>query len=233
MQKRFIQYIFFFLLSSFLIGCTGDGQTGQIAKKENDQTEISSKSTTKPAEEITKQLSAEERAAKLAAEEKALALERAKIEAEIKAEEDANLAKKEEAEKEAKVETKKKIKKTKKKATVPVKKKTPKVAVMTFKETTYHYGTIDEGEKVEHTFYFVNTGNKDLNIIDVKSSCGCTHPTYPFIPIKPGEKGEIGVIFNSNGKWGHQKPTITLTTNAKQKTHKLYLEGRVRPRKKD
>ncbi|MEL6863853.1 MAG: DUF1573 domain-containing protein [Bacteroidota bacterium] len=115
-----------------------------------------------------------------------------------------------------KVSEKKKVKKKKSQ------KKRPKLS---FKQETYNYGQIMQGDKVEYQFRFKNTGNADLVIKDATASCGCTKPSYPFIPIAPGEEGYIGVIFDSKGKLGMQKPSITVVTNASPKTYKLYLEG--------
>ena len=47
------------------------------------------------------------------------------------------------------------------------------------------------------------------------------------IPVDPGETGYIGVTFDSKGKVGKQKPMITVVTNARPRTYKLYLEGMV------
>lgn len=110
-----------------------------------------------------------------------------------------------------------------KKSEVPKKKK--KRAKMQFGKTTFQFGKIKEGDKIEHNFKFKNTGNAPLVIKNVEVSCGCTFPSYPFIPIKPGEEGVIGVTFNSEHKIGRQKPIITVITNARPRTHKLYLEG--------
>ncbi len=100
-----------------------------------------------------------------------------------------------------------------------------KRAKIAFEKTTYQFGTIKEGEKIKHDFVFKNTGNAPLLIKKVEVSCGCTFPSYPFIPIEPGEKGKIGVTFNSEHKSGRQKPTVTIITNARPRTHKLFLEG--------
>ena len=62
-------------------------------------------------------------------------------------------------------------------------------------------------------------------IKSVDVSCGCTFPSYPFLPIKPGEEGQIDVNFDSKGKIGRQKPTVTVVTNARPRTLKLYMEG--------
>lgn len=69
-----------------------------------------------------------------------------------------------------------------------------------FKESSWDFGTITEGERVEHSFKFKNTGDDDLVISNVTSSCGCTIPDWPRKPIKPGEEGKIKVEFNSSGK---------------------------------
>ena len=56
-------------------------------------------------------------------------------------------------------------------------------------------------------------------------TCGCTTPSFPFVPIAPGERGFIGVTYDSTGKLGKQKPTVTLTTNIG--TKKISMEGYV------
>ncbi|MEM6321813.1 MAG: DUF1573 domain-containing protein [Bacteroidota bacterium] len=106
----------------------------------------------------------------------------------------------------------------------PVKKKKKRGRIK-FTETTHKFGTIKSGDKVKHTFTFTNTGDAPLVIKNVEVSCGCTFPSYPFLPIEPGDKGEIEVTFNSEYKIGRQKPTVTVITNGRPRTLKLYLEG--------
>lgn len=112
----------------------------------------------------------------------------------------------------------------KKEPTAPKKKKKKRPA-MKFDDTTFKFGTIKQGDKIDHKFKFKNTGNAPLVIKTVDVSCGCTFPSYPFIPIEPGEEGVIEVTFNSEHKIGRQKPTVTVVTNARPRTVKLYLEG--------
>jgi hypothetical protein len=101
-------------------------------------------------------------------------------------------------------------------------------AFIKFTETSYNFGEIKQGDTVKYDFEFTNTGKSELLILEAEATCGCTHPSYPFIPIAPGETGKIGVTFNSAGKMGVQRPSITVTTNGIPKTIKVNLEGVVR-----
>lgn len=105
---------------------------------------------------------------------------------------------------------------------------------MTFDNRTFDYGYIEEGDVIDHTFKFKNTGTTAINILNAEASCGCTHPTYSFLEINPGETGEIGARFNSTGKLGKAKSTITLLTDARPAKQELFLTGTViPPRKKE
>ena len=86
--------------------------------------------------------------------------------------------------------------------------------VMSFERAEHDFGTINEGDVVETTFAFTNTGKSDLIILDARGSCGCTVPEYPKnTPIAPGETREIKVKFDSANKPGNQTKTVTLTNN--------------------
>lgn len=98
---------------------------------------------------------------------------------------------------------------------------------ITFEETNWSFGEIKAGDIVNHNFKFKNTGEAPLTIKNVTATCGCTQPSFPFLPINPGEEGVIGVTFNSTGKINTQRPTVTVFTNSRPSTYKLYLEGTV------
>lgn len=87
-----------------------------------------------------------------------------------------------------------------------------KFPVITFEESVYDFGTIEQGAPQEHVFKFTNTGETDLIIVDAKSSCGCTVPEYPKTPVAPGESGELLVKFNGSGK-NQVSKTVTITAN--------------------
>ena len=98
---------------------------------------------------------------------------------------------------------------------------------MNFAESTFDFGTIDEGEKVSHVYEFTNTGNEPLVISNAKGSCGCTVPKWPKSPIAPGETGEILVEFNSKGKTGKQTKRVTITANTDPAQSFLTITGQV------
>ncbi|MGK7391193.1 MAG: DUF1573 domain-containing protein [Candidatus Cyclobacteriaceae bacterium M2_1C_046] len=99
----------------------------------------------------------------------------------------------------------------------------------TFTETEYDFGTINEGDKVKHTFTFTNTGDAALIIQNASGSCGCTVPTYSKEPIAPGESGEIVAEFNSKGQKNQQIKTVRVTANTWPKQHTLKIRAMVTP----
>lgn len=97
-----------------------------------------------------------------------------------------------------------------------------KFPVMTFEQTEFDFGAIDQGTNVEHVFKFTNTGDAPLVIVDAKSSCGCTVPQYTKEPVAPGATGEMLVKFNGSGKNQVSKTvTITANTQAGKETIKI------------
>lgn len=77
--------------------------------------------------------------------------------------------------------------------------KTQGKPVMTFDKTMHDFGKVKRGEVKETVFEFVNTGTAPLQI-DLVSACDCTTTDYPTHAIKPGEKGQIKVTFDSTEK---------------------------------
>lgn len=105
----------------------------------------------------------------------------------------------------------------------------PSGAIIKWDEKTFDFGEIAQGEKVEHTFRFANTGTEPLIITNVTTQCGCTAPKgWPRDPVLPGGKGEITLSFNSAGKYGRQNKVATIVSNAaNQDGTQLLLSGNV------
>lgn len=89
------------------------------------------------------------------------------------------------------------------------------------KDNTIDYGKVSkEDDSGLRVFEFKNTGDAPLLIIDAKSTCGCTVPSYSKEPIAPGGTGKIEIKYNM--AVGPIRKTITIETNAVN-----YDEGRV------
>lgn len=100
-------------------------------------------------------------------------------------------------------------------------------AEIKFDSVRHNFGSFPESDPIRKcTFSFTNTGTAPLVIHQAFASCGCTVPSYPKSPIKPGEKGQIDVTYNGTGKFvGHFQKTITVRTNAKNELVRLIVEG--------
>jgi hypothetical protein len=96
-----------------------------------------------------------------------------------------------------------------------------------FAEEIHDFGTIKDGEIVEHVFKFTNTGEAPLIISSATASCGCTVPEWPKEPIAVGEEGEIQVRFNSTNKPGIQNKTVTITANTFPKINRIRIKANV------
>lgn len=99
------------------------------------------------------------------------------------------------------------------------------VPKMTFDQTTYDFGTVKAGKKIEYTFKFKNTGEVPLLINDARSTCGCTVPTFPKDYVKPGSRGEIKVVFDTKGLKGTQAKPITISANTNPRDTELFIKG--------
>lgn len=101
--------------------------------------------------------------------------------------------------------------------------------VITFQDTLFNFGEVEEGEIVEYAFVFKNTGKGPLLISRARSTCGCTVPEWPENPIPPGGTGKITARFDTEGKAGIQLKPITISANTLQGSSKVYLSGKVLP----
>jgi hypothetical protein len=102
-----------------------------------------------------------------------------------------------------------------------------KLAIIEFDKTECRMEKVVEGERVGCQFTFRNTGTADLIIQNATASCGCTVPRWDREPIKPGEKGLLEVIFDSSGRTGVQKKTVTVYSNAAERVSNLTIIAEV------
>ena len=103
--------------------------------------------------------------------------------------------------------------------------------VITFEKTEHDFGKIHEEDgRVSVVFEFKNEGMSPLVLSNVRASCGCTTPTWTKEPIEPGQTGSITVTYNPNGRPGRFQKTVTITSNAKEPTVRVYIKGEVIPK---
>jgi hypothetical protein len=82
-----------------------------------------------------------------------------------------------------------------------------------FDKTEFKGQSVIEGEKLTVTYTFKNTGGSELIIEDVRASCGCTATSPKDKVIAPGASSEITATFDSRGRMGKQRKTITVRSN--------------------
>lgn len=81
-------------------------------------------------------------------------------------------------------------------------------------DSTYNdLGKVKEGQVVEVSYRFRNTGQKNLIISDVQAQCGCTIPEKPEEPIAPGEEGVIKAKFDSKNRKGENRKDVFVQAN--------------------
>lgn len=105
-------------------------------------------------------------------------------------------------------------------------------ATIKFDKTEFDFGTVNEGDIVDVEFVVSNPGTTNLIITKAQPSCGCTVPTWPKDPIKPGESAKVVAKFNTSGKPNKQIKAITLFTNTAKGREVLTIKGNVTPKAK-
>lgn len=101
-----------------------------------------------------------------------------------------------------------------------------------FTTTTHDFGKIAEEIGIATCeFTFTNTGTKPIILQDIRTSCGCTTPSYTKEPVLPGKQGSIKVSYSTTGRAGSFDKKITVFTNEPENVYTLNIKGEVLPRK--
>lgn len=104
----------------------------------------------------------------------------------------------------------------------------PRVYVRT---RTVDVGRLRQGEKATATWTLENRGSVDLHITGIKGSCSCTIPrtlTPEERRLEPNEKLVIQAVFDSTGRKGGQRRSITVSSDDPDEPElKLFLTGNV------
>src|ERR1035437_9507109 len=102
----------------------------------------------------------------------------------------------------------------------------PNAPEIVFDNETIEYGTVKYDADGNREFKFKNTGKEPLIIYSATGSCGCTVPTAPKDPIKPGESAVIKVHYDTKRPGSFEK-TVTVSSNAKTPSKTLKIHGTV------
>ena len=110
--------------------------------------------------------------------------------------------------------------------TVKAQAENPNAPEISFDKTVHDYGTIFVGGDGHCEYEFTNTGKEPLILSSVRSSCGCTIPSWPREPILPGKKETIKVKYDTN-RMGPINKSVTVLSNAKNTPIVLRMTGNI------
>jgi hypothetical protein len=99
-------------------------------------------------------------------------------------------------------------------------------AEIKFDKLDFDYGTIKQGGDPNGEFSFKNVGKEPLIISNCQGSCGCTVPSWPKEPIKPGASAVIKVHYDTK-RVGPINKTVTVTSNSMTGVVTLHIKGMV------
>jgi len=100
-------------------------------------------------------------------------------------------------------------------------------ATIKFDKLVHDFGELIQGDRSEVDFTFTNTGDAPLLLSNVRSTCGCTVPTWPHDPILPGKTAAIKVKYDSN-RIGPINKQITVESNATNGPVYLKITGNIK-----
>ena len=102
----------------------------------------------------------------------------------------------------------------------------PKIQV---DQTLHDFGEVQEGQAAVHIFHIRNVGDKDLEIRNVRTSCGCTAALLSDRVIPPGGETQLKVTYRTRGRPGPFRKSVTLFTNDPEApTFQLLIKGVVK-----
>ena len=85
---------------------------------------------------------------------------------------------------------------------------------VTFLSYSHNFGTVNEADgEVSHTFVFRNDGKREMNVLFTNPSCSCITTNFSKEKVKPGNVGEITVIFSPSGADGNTYRTVEVFDN--------------------
>lgn len=91
-------------------------------------------------------------------------------------------------------------------------------------DTRYDFETIEQGKPQTHIFTFKNTQAEPIFIETIRTTCGCTAPSWSEEPILPDSTGSIKISYDAQ-KMGYFNKKIRVFFNHQRKAEHLFIEG--------
>ncbi len=103
-------------------------------------------------------------------------------------------------------------------------------AVLSIPSNSHDFGRILEDKGlVRHKFIFTNTGTEPLVITNVRTTCGCTVPSWTDNPVLPGAEGFVEIEFDPKKRPGAFHKTIQVQSTARNANMFVTISGTVVP----
>src|SRR3954452_22691827 len=101
-------------------------------------------------------------------------------------------------------------------------------ATKLFSETKHDFGTVARGSDTSYKFAAKNIYKQDIELLSVRSSCGCTSPIVEKKVLKTGEVGYVTATFNTRTFSGVHGATLTVSLRWNDNGHWLNGEAQLR-----
>ncbi len=94
-----------------------------------------------------------------------------------------------------------------------------------FKETSWDFGRVKQGELLTHEFIFKNEGDATLVIRKVTTTCGCTAALLSADKIPPGKEGRVEIKFDTRGYGGKVTKLLYVDSNDPERNRQQLQVG--------
>jgi hypothetical protein len=101
-------------------------------------------------------------------------------------------------------------------------------ATKMFSETKHDFGTVARGSDTSFKFAAKNIYKQEIELLSVRSSCGCTTPTLDKKVLKTGEIGYVTATFNTRTFTGVHGATLTVDIRWNDNGNWLHGEAQLR-----
>ncbi len=99
--------------------------------------------------------------------------------------------------------------------------------IVEWNKIDYDFGTIEEDVPVTTTFILTNISEKEIQIDNIRTTCGCTSPDWTQRVIEPQDTAHVLVEYDAKDK-GEFAKVIKVFLNRQRKGESLFIQGEVK-----